>query len=279
MVLSAARDRSSTESKFLPGLTRELLDDIEDDELRCGKKGEIIIVSFLTCSVLCCAEIMPGTSGSLPLSIGPGEKKIWSVLPVFRSSVFRSFLRLDVFQGLISRLPVQLSAEIASKPGILVSLTDQQVLCLDNGHTETIPHSFSSFLLQITFVSMHVEILELTSSDKILELVNTRPQVNWCGHSIIFFCFKELLSQVVPKLSWRAVDLFIRMPSFVKSLRTDTLAFLVNSGKFAKILEKASRQYFFRIFSPISIFQIQLPRSTLALFVTENPDALSALPR
>ena len=75
MVLSAARDRSSTESKFLPGLTRELLDDIEDDELRCGKKGEIIIVSFLTCTVLCCAEIMPGTSGSLPLSIGPGEKK------------------------------------------------------------------------------------------------------------------------------------------------------------------------------------------------------------
>lgn len=115
------------------------------------------------------------------------RKKIWSVLPVFRSSVFRSFLRLDVFQGLISRLPVQLSAEIASKPGILVSLTDQQVLCLDNGHTETIPHSFSSFLLQITFVSMHVEILELTSSDKILELVNTRPQVNRCGHSIIYF--------------------------------------------------------------------------------------------
>ncbi len=51
MVLSAARDRSSTESKFLPGLTRELLDDIGDDELRCGKKGNN---NYCTISVLCC---------------------------------------------------------------------------------------------------------------------------------------------------------------------------------------------------------------------------------
>ncbi len=128
---------------------------------------------------------MPGTSGSLPLSIGPGEKKNLERSSSLSIVGFSFFSQAGCVPG--PDQPPSCSAQRRDRLQARNTRQPHGPAGVVLGHTETIPHSFSSFLLQITFVSMHVEILELTSSDKILELVNTRPQVNRCGHSIIYF--------------------------------------------------------------------------------------------
>jgi hypothetical protein len=93
---------------------------------------------------------------------------------------------------------------------------------------------------QIVVFSENLEALSEVDEDHILLVTNTRPEV-------------------IPQLPWQALDLFLKMPKFVRSLSRRTLRYLVRSEAMAHKLE-------------------ELPRSTLARVTTENPYILAKLP-
>ncbi len=71
------------------------------------------------------AKFLPGLTPKL--LAGLGEEELLSHARDVRVVASLNRTRLDVFAALLRRLPANVSAEIASMPGMLVSLREDQV--------------------------------------------------------------------------------------------------------------------------------------------------------
>lgn len=125
---------------------------------------------------------------------------------------------LAVFRQLLRRLPADLVGSIASTPGLLMNSSDEHII------------AFANF----------TEAVERTSTESILKMVNSRPEI-------------------IPKLPTMTLDMFATKKAFVRALSVKTIKFLVHSPEFASKMS-------------------HIPRHTLAQLVTDHPHLLARLP-